>query len=116
VPKAVLVKMREEYLPGAPLAELREMHRREPSDKSKERLQVAILRKPDELLEKMADMMGRGVGTIHRWLSRMEREGPEDRNDNKSPGRPRLLSPEQERAIEEDLAESTRGSGLLRQL
>ncbi len=56
-------------------------------------------------------MMRRGVGTIHRRLSKMEHEGPEGRHDNKSLGRPRFLSPEQEHVIGEDLARSPRESG-----
>lgn len=55
--------------------------------------------------------MGRGVGTVHRWLVRMEREGPEGRHDGKSPGRPRFLSSEQERTVEADLAGSPRECG-----
>ena len=114
MPKAVLVKRGEEYMPGVPLAELEAMYRRERPGKSRDRLQAAILRKQDELLEKIAGMMGRGVGTIHRWLSKMESEGPESRHDNKSPGRPRLLNPEQERAIEEDLDRTPRECGFER--
>ncbi len=114
MPKAVLVKRGEEYLPGVPLAELEEMYRRERPGKSRDRLQAAVLRKQDELLKKIAGMMGRGVGTIHRWLSRMEREGPEGRHDNKSPGRPRLLNPEQERTIEGDLDGTPRECGFER--
>ena len=102
MPKAALVKRGEEYLPGVSLAELK-MYRRERPGKSRGRLQAAVLRKQDELLEKIAGIMGRGVGTIRRRLFRMECEGPEGRHDNKSPGRPRLLSPEQEKAVEGDL-------------
>ena len=47
--------------------------------------------------------MGRSVSTVHRWLSQLEREGPDGRHDGKSPSRPRLLTPEQERLIQEDL-------------
>ena len=34
MPKAVLVRMGEEYLPGVPLAELEEAYRRQPPGKS----------------------------------------------------------------------------------
>lgn len=61
------------------------MHGLEPSGKSKKRLQATIFRKQDELLENIADTMGRGVGTIHRWLAKMERKGPKSRHDGKSP-------------------------------
>ena len=88
MPKAALVKRGEEYLPGVPLAELEEMYRRERPGKSRDRLQAAVLEWQDELFEKIAGMMGRGVGTIHRWLSRMKREGPEGRHDDRSLGRP----------------------------
>ena len=66
MPKAALVKRGEEYLSGVPLAELKEMHRRERPGKSRDRLQAAVLRKQNKLLEEIAGMMGRGVGTIHR--------------------------------------------------
>lgn len=75
------------------------MYRRECPGKPRDRLHATVLRKQDELLKKIAGIMGRGVGTVHRRLYRMEREGPEDRHDNKSPDRPRLLNPEQERTI-----------------
>ena len=83
--------------------------------KSRDRLQAAVLRKQDGLLEKIVGMMGRGAGTIHRWPSRMGREGPEGRHDGKSPGRPRLLNPEQERTIKGDLDGTPRGCGFERQ-
>ncbi len=38
MPKAALARRGEEYLPGVPLAELEEMHRREPPGKSGDRL------------------------------------------------------------------------------
>lgn len=111
MPKAVLAKRGEECLPDLPLAEPKEMHRREPPGKSKERLQAAVLEWQDELPGNMAGMTGRGVGTVHRWPSKTEREGPEGRHDNKSPGRLRFLNLEQERAIGEDLAKSPRENG-----
>ena len=114
VPKAVLVKRGEEHPTDVSLAELKEMHRREPPGKSRERLQAAVLRKQGRMLEKIARVMGRGVSTIHRWLSRMEREGPDGRHDGKSPGRPRLLNPEQEKVVEGDLDGTPRDSGFER--
>ena len=58
--------------------------------------------------------MGRGVSTVHRWLSRMEHEGLDGRHDGKNPGRPRLLNPDQEKAIEGDLDGTPRESGFER--
>ncbi len=103
MPKAVLVKRGDEYLPGVSLAELEEMHRREPPGKSRDRLQAAMLRKRGKMLAEIAAISGRHPSTIHRWLCRLEREGPEGRHDRWGPGRPRLLTPEQERLIQEDL-------------
>ena len=114
MPKVTLVKMEEEYLLGMQLPELEEMYRRERPGKSRDRLQAAILRKQGRTLGKIARVMGRGVGTIHRWLSRMEREGPDGRHDGKSPGRPQLLNPEQERTIKGDLDGMPRDSGFER--
>ena len=114
MPKATLVKREEEYLPGVQLPELEEMYRRERPGKSRDRLQAAILRKQGRTLGKTARVMGRGVSTIHRWLSRMEREGPDGRHDGKSPGRPRLLNPEQERTIKGDLDGTPRDGGFER--
>lgn len=74
-------------------------------------MQASIFRKQDELLENIADVMGRGVSTIHRWLPKMKREGLERRHDDKSPDRPRLLSPEQERTVEADLTGPPRECG-----
>ena len=71
MPKAALVKRGKEYLPGVQLPELEEMYRRERPGKSRDRLQAAVLRKRGRTLWKIARVMGRGVSTIHRWLSRM---------------------------------------------
>ena len=95
MPKAVLVKRGEEYLPGVSLAELEEMYRHEPPGKSRDRLQVAVPRKRGKMLAEIAAISGRHPSTIHRWLNRLEREGPEGRHDRWGPGRPRLLTPEQ---------------------
>ena len=114
MPKATLVKRGKEYLPGVQLPELEEMYRRERPGKSRDRLQAAVLRKQGRALWKIARIMGRGVSTTHRWLSRMEREGPDGRHDGKSPGRPRLLNSEQEKVVEWDLDETPRDSGFER--
>ena len=58
--------------------------------------------------------MVRRISTVHRWLYRMERKGPRGRHDGKSPGRPRLLNPEQEKVIEGDLDRTPRDSGFER--
>ena len=114
MPKAALVKRGEEYLPGIQLSELEEAYRREPPGKSRDRLQAAGLRKRGRALGMIARIMGRSVSTVHRWLSRMGREGLDGRHDGKSPGRPRLLNPEQEKAIEGDLDGTPRESGFER--
>lgn len=114
MPKAAPVKRGKEYLPGVQLPEPEETYGRERPGKSRDRLQAAILRKQGRTLWKIARVMGRGISTIHRWLSRMEREGPDGRHDGKSPGRPRLLNPEQERTIEGDLDGTPRDSGFER--
>ena len=115
MPKAALVKRGEEYLPGVPPAELEAMYRRERPGRSRDRLQAAVLRKQDEMLEKIAGMTGRGARTIHRWLSRMGREGPEAIHDNKGPGRPRPSNPERGRTIKGDLDGTPRECGFERQ-
>ena len=79
------------------------MHRRECPGKSRDRLQAAVLRKQGRTLKGIAYIVGRGICTIHRWLSRMECEGLEGWHDGRSPGRPQLLNPEQEKVIEGDL-------------
>ena len=91
------------YLPKVTLPDLEEMHRREASGKSRDRLQAAVLRKHGKNLEEIAKIVGRDISTVSRWLCRLEREGTESRHDRKSPGRPRKLNAEQERSIEEDL-------------
>ena len=106
-----MVKKGHEYLSDVQLSALEEMHRRERSGKSRDRLQAAVLRKQGRTLEEIGRIVGRWACTIHRWLYRMEREGPEGRHDGKSPGRPRLLNAEQEKVIEEDLDGTPRDSG-----
>ena len=114
MPKVVLVKRGKEYLSSIQLSELEETYRRERPGKSGDRLQAAVLRKLGRTLEKITRIMERGVSTVHRWLSRMEREGLDGRHDGKSPGRPRLLNPDQEKAIEGDLDGPPSDSGFMR--
>ena len=65
MPKAVLVRWEEEYLPGMSLAELEETHRREPPGKSRDRLQAAVPRKRYKMLAEIAAISGRHPSTIH---------------------------------------------------
>ena len=96
------------------LSELEETYRRERPGKSRDRLQAAVLRKRGMMLKEIARTAGRGISTVHRWLSRMEREGLGGRHDGKSHGRPRLLNAEQEKAIKGDLDGTPRSSGFER--
>ena len=114
MPKETLVKRGEEYLPGVQLSEPEETYRRERPDKSRDRLQAAVLKKCDVMLKEMARTVGQEISTVHRWLYGMERKGLEGRHDTKSPGRPRLLNAEQERIIEEDLDRMPCNSGFER--
>ena len=109
MPKAVRAK--EEFLPDVSLATLEEMHRREKPGKSRDRLQAAKLRKRGDTLEEVADVVGKHTSTISRWLNRMESEGVDAKEDRKSPGRPRNITPEQERAVEKDLDKPPGESG-----
>ena len=109
MPKAVRAK--EEFPPDVSLATLEEMHRREKPGKSRDGLQAAKLRKRGGTLEEIADVVGKHPSTISRWLNRMAREGVDAREDRKSPGRPRNITPEQERAVEKDLDKPPGESG-----
>ena len=100
----------EEHLPGAQLSELEEMHRRERPGKSRDKLQAAVLRKRDRTLWKMIRIMGRGVSTAHGGCPGWS-EGLDGKHDGKSPGRPRLLNPVQEKVSEGDLGGTPREGG-----
>ncbi len=101
--RAARIKRGKEYLPRVSLPVLEEMHRREKPGKSRDRLQAAVLEWRGRKVEWIAKIVGRHSSTVSRWLRRMECKGLEARHDNKSPGRPRRLDPEPERAVEEDL-------------
>ena len=90
------------------------MYRYERPAKSRKRLQATALRKLGKTIKEISDILGRGAGTIHRWLFKMEHEGLESRYDSKSPGRPRSLNREQERLIGNDLDGTPRESGFER--
>ena len=114
MPKAKLVERGEEYLSDIPLEVLDETHRREKAGKSRDRLQAAVLRKRGHTLDDISKIMGRDISTVHRWLFRLKCKGLEHRHDKKSPGRPRNLTPEQERMIENDLDTPPSESGFSR--
>ncbi len=94
MPKGTLVKRGKEYLSCIQLSELEETYRHEHPGKSRDRLQAAVLRKRGRRLKEIARTLGRGISTVYRWLYRMKSKGVECRYGGKSPGRPRLLSPE----------------------
>ena len=115
MPKAVLAMRGDEYLPDVPLADLEEMYGRQPPGKSRDRLQAAVSRKRGKRIVKIATMAGRHhPSTVHRWLHRPEREGPEGRHGRRGPGRPWLLTSEQEQSIKEDLDGPPSDSGFVR--
>ena len=104
----------KEYLSGVPMPKLGDLYRHERPGKSRERLQAAALRKLGKTIKEISSILGRGVGTIHRWLCKIEHEGLEGRYDSKSPGRPRLLNREEERLIGKDLDGTPHESGFER--
>lgn len=57
-----------------PLPKLKGMYRCEPPSKSRDRLQVAVLRTRGRMLEEIVNIVRRNSSTVHRWLHRMERE------------------------------------------
>ena len=62
-----------------------------------------MLERRGNMIGDLAIMVGHHFSIDHRWLHRMERDGLGDRHDRKSPGGPRLLTPEWEGAVGEDL-------------
>ncbi len=112
--RAARIKRGKKYLHKVSLPVLEEMHRREKPGKSRDRLQAAALEWRGKKVEWIAKIVGRHSSTVSRWLRRMECEGLEARHDNKSPGRPRKLDPEQEGAIEEELDKPPDESGFAR--
>ena len=114
MPKAKLVERGEEYLSDIPLDMLDKSYRREKPGKSRDRLQAAVLRKCGRTLDDISKIIGRNASTVHRWLFRLKCKGLEHRHDKKSPGRPRNLTPEQERMIENDLDKPPSESGFSR--
>ena len=114
MPKAAPVKIGEGYLSGVRLSEPEETYRRQPPGKSGDRLPAAVPGKRGRTPDRIARITGRIISTVHRRLSGMEREGPDDGHDGKGPGRPRLPNPEQEKAIKGHLDGTPRGSGFER--
>lgn len=109
-----LVERGEEYLPEILLDELEKIFKDEKPGKSRDRLQAAVLRKSGQVLCDIAKIVGRHKSTVSRWLLRMARGGLGHRHDKKSPGRPRKMTPEQDRMIESDLDKPPSESGFSR--
>lgn len=73
-----------------------------------------MLRKCGRVLKEITHIVGREINTVHRWLYRIKHEDLECRHDTKSPGKPRLLSPEQGCTIKECIDRMPRECGFER--
>jgi len=93
----------EAFLPDVTLLELITAYRREPSGRSRDRLQAAVMRKRGRSQGRIARRPGRAQGAVSCWLRRMAAEGIAGRHDRRSPGRPCRLSGEQGEEVRRDL-------------
>ena len=108
------VKRGIEFLKGTTTSEMEHRLKAEHSGKSRERLQAALLRRQGLDLESIRKILGRGKGSISRWLNRMQKEGPDAILDGKSTGRPCKLSKVQQEAVRISLAQDPMCSGFER--
>ncbi len=108
------VKRGIEFLKGTTTSEMEYRLKAEHSGKSRERLQAALLRRQGQDLESIRKILGRGKGSISRWLNRMQKEGPDAILDGKSTGRPCKLSKVQQEAVKISLAQDPMSSGFER--
>ena len=84
MPKPCAVKRGSGHLRGVDVKYLEAMVEREKTDKARDILQAAVLRKRDKTLEEISGHMGHPVSTVHGWLARLESEGLNRRYDNES--------------------------------
>ncbi len=108
------VKRGIEFLKDTTTSEMEHRLKAEHSGKSRERLQAALLRRQGQDLESIRKILGRGKGSISRWLNRMQKEGPDAILDGKSTGRPCKLSKVQQEAVKISLAQDPMCSGFER--
>ncbi len=93
----------EAFLPDVALLELITAYRREPSGRSRDRLQAAVMRKRGKGEGRIARRLGRAQSAVSCWLRRMAAEGIGGRHDRRSPGRPCRLSEGQRGEVRRDL-------------
>ncbi len=93
----------EAFLPDVTLLELITAYRREPSGRSRDRLQAAVMRKRGRSQGRIAGRLGRAQSAVSCWLRRMAAEGIAGRHDRRIPGRPCRLSGEQGEEVRRDL-------------
>ena len=108
------VKRGVEFLSNIRMSVIEQKFKDEPSGKSRERLHVALLRKQGKSENAIRKMLGRGKGTISRWLNRMESEGISAIHDGKSTGRSCKLSDMQQKKVKNILSNDPTFSGFER--
>ena len=102
------------FLPGVTLPDLIMAYRREPSGKSRDRLQAAVMRKRGRSEGSIARRPGGAQSVVSCWLRRMAAEGIGGRHDRRSPGRPCRISGEQRGEVRRDLLREPAECGLER--
>ena len=108
------VKRGAEFLSNIHTSIIEQKFKDEHSGKSRERLQVALLRRQGQSENAICKMLKRGKGTISRWLNRMESEGIDAIHDGKGTGRSCKLSDKQQKKVKDVLSNDPTFSGFER--
>lgn len=90
----------ENFLRGYDLKYLETLYKKEKDSKAKIRLQAAILRKKNKVLEEISGVVGYPLTTVGDWLRRIHIEGIHRRYSTKQSGRPSRLTINQKKELQ----------------
>ena len=100
------------FLPNISRVELKKLYRLEKNAKAKLRLLAAIQRREGKTLDDIASSLQKPKTTIHDWLQRLESKGIGHLYDIKQPGKPAMLTKDQEKDLEKVLDQSPEKQGI----
>lgn len=108
------VKKGAEYLPEYTMEDLEKIRQKLPRDKSRLRIQAAILRKGGKSCKEIGEALGEAPQTIHDWLQRLAVSGICGIYDTPSPGRPCKLDDDEKCRLELTICNGPQASGYSR--
>jgi transposase len=110
------IPMGVQFLDSTSLSYLNKLYKKEDNAKAKLRLLAYIKRKQGHTFAEISDSMNIAPSTLSDWLIRIQRNGLDNRKDQKKDGRPCWLSPEQIVQLRTELVQNPQKFGFVQSM